>query len=622
VNNETRLALSSAYRRHIDQGHNTNDPEAFFAECVDEACMQYATAARAEFLHMPASRDHERPADPIPGIIGRLDAADTALGRHLEMLDERELVDGQHDKRLTKLAGRVDNANRVITETRGELTGLRDELAAVRRDVADADEHSREHCANFVTVTEHANRLADGVNRLTDGLTAVERRLAFPAEIDAVRATESTIARTQFANVAELAETVYARVRAADVWMARATDADEADYAAHHRQIAAVLATMHATLCIDDRRREDEMRAGADSLDEWAHEIKAFSAHRRHPGGYRFEQCPLAPCVHLGGDRRAAYLVARGGPTPTMSDAELATVFADHRQHARRTHRAFAECMLAPCVVISQLEREAYAQRVERRPGGVYGNSSPAEAFGTKAYDAIREMGEVPSAAAVKEAARAFVQHGTKHSGGLFAQCFDIPCGGISRAMRYLYANSSDGLRYAIMTHALNDHGVDFWTCDRQPCRSCETAGREHYAGTTVIDRDEQGGAVFVTEEAPLTEPLGIAFYGSPGQVVHIAADGSTVHQGPAADCSASGCMRARGGSDDSMADMAAASAANDIEAAWNTHGASINGESTGQRHMNIFEACKLDPCAGLSVVDRETFASERGKPNDPHREG
>jgi hypothetical protein len=508
--------------------------------------------------------DHERPIDPIPGIVERLDGADARDTTRAEQLATHRDELNNLDKRATKLAGRVDNANRVITETRGELTGTRRELADLAATVKHDAEHMADHCANLAELVDHANELATQGNNAQDRINTIERRLAFPAELAAVRDTESTIARTQFANVAELAETVYARVRAADVWMARATDADEADYAAHHRQIAAVLATMHATLCIDDRRREDEMRAAADSLDEWRAEIKAYSAHRRHPGGYRFEQCPHPPCSHILPERRAGYIAVRGQSpestrSTTLTDGELATVFADHRQHARRTHRAFAECMLAPCVVISQLEREAYAQRVERQPGGAYASRPAAEAFGTKAYAAMREVGEPPSAAAVAEAARAFVAHGTQHVDVTFTECLAVPCADISRAMRYLYANGSDGLRYAIMTHALNDHGVDFWTCDRQPCRSCETAGREHYAGTVVIDKDEQHGAVFVTEEAPLTEPLGIAFYGGPGQVVHIAADGSTVHQGPAEACTASGCMRARGGSDDSMADLKAA---------------------------------------------------------------
>jgi hypothetical protein len=312
-------------------------------------------------------------------------------------------------------------------------------------------------------------------------------------------------------------------------------------------------------------------------------------------------------------------------PAPTtFTDAELGTVLDAHRtRHAKTTHRAFAECTLAPCVEIDQLSREAFAQRVSRQPGAGYVARPAGSAFATAAADAMQAVGNPPNAAALDEVAHVFSVHARNgelaqgaHVPPDFADCTHIGCATVTRAMRYIFANSSAGLRLAIITHALNEHGPDFWTCDRQPCASADPGNREQYAATVRIDTDEHG------VELKTGDPNGVPqFYGGPGQSVHIAADGATVHQGRAAECTASGCMRARAGRDDSMADMAAAEVTkrliDELEAAWNVH-----GEHKPTDGPSSFESCDLMPCYGLPVADRVAFASERGEPNDPHREG
>jgi hypothetical protein len=310
------------------------------------------------------------------------------------------------------------------------------------------------------------------------------------------------------------------------------------------------------------------------------------------------------------------------------------------------------------------LSREAFAQRVSRQPGAGYVARPAGSAFATEAADAMQAASNPPNAAALAEVADAHRVHGMPGAAGHrqeFADCTNGHCASVTRAMRYIYANSTIGLRFAIISHAMNDHGLSFWACEVEPCCSADAGNREQYAGTVRIDQDEARVEMRV---GPAVE-----FHGGPGMAVHIAADGSTVHQGKAAECTASGCMQARAGRDDSMADMEAAAieqawtahaghhrqgerpyvgldsfeaciiapcrdidvmarvayagehyvaaAANDLEAAWNIH-----GEHKPTDGPSSFESCDLMPCYGLSVADRETFASERGEPNDPHREG
>jgi hypothetical protein len=375
----------------------------------------------------------------------RLDGNHRVLSAHEGRIEQQAETLGHHDKRLTKLAGRVDNANRVITETRGELNAARSALA----DNVAAVEHMGDHIAHAEQVTDRiigvTERLALAANAEHARVTSILDRLGAHDTEAQMRETNELVQRTRFANANELAETVYARLRMADAWLMQ-SDAHPEMVAQHHANIASVLATMYAAV------------TAAEPIVE-TREEPALS---------------------------------------TFSDTELAGVFVVHRtRHARSTHRKFAECTLAPCVEVDQVSREAYAQRVSRRAGGVYVGQPAGSAFATAAADAMRDIGAGNiTAAAMAEVTSAFERHTEfAHLKNDFADCEVEPCASVTRDMRYIYANSTDGVTAASRRHFLADHTAAFGDCQGEPCRSVDKANRAQYAS-----RHDASGT-------PVTEP-------------------------------------------------------------------------------------------------------------------
>lgn len=538
---------------------------------------------------------------------------------------------GRHDKRLAKLAGRIDNANRLSTETKAIV----DQAA---RDIADVSGHQNDHCTSLVEIVDKINEIAAAVNtdiavtkntfaNVDNRLRFIEDAIDVGTDMAKVATTDAVLSRTRFDSVTDLAETVYARVRAADAWMsaAREDDHDPADIAAHHRQVAAVLAQMYATQ-LGHQIRTDQFgelmnRRPATASPGWASRnwktsrtvsqgaMDAWRAHGRRGHTDSFEQCPASPCVTLDPFQRARAVIFDGEPTRDVvsegpDDGDMLAEF--------RAKTA---------------ERMAAAARTDPA-------SRPTESQLVAAFNAhLFHVGDYR-----------------------FEQCPHAPCAGCASPWRGLHANSTEGLTVTLANHRRDRHGVTFAACGIGLCPSVEVVNRAEFeAATAVVDeaasgftmKVRQGGEWldlgYVAEDGLTTaaEPRAeqIKAWAKPddgladlkaAEAAQVAtpverawqldtgyeqAAGHMAHDGPFIDVRAA--RQSKG--IDPRSTPRTPTAGGDIEHAWNTH-------AEHDTHDNLrgasFESCKLAPCSALLVSDRQTFADTRGEPNDPHREG
>jgi hypothetical protein len=242
-----------------------------------------------------------------------------------------------------------------------------------------------------------------------------------------------------------------------------------------------------------------------------------------------------------------------------------------HGEH--RHGDGFEQCDTYPCRDLAAFER-ARAVLVEGEPvvtapapvvpdmPGFLAQTAATMAAATRTDPAARPTD--------RQLRNAFVSHRGHPGRYRFEQCPTEPCASWDSSWRSLHANSTPGLAYAYRVHGFDFHepSVGFAECETGLCPSINPTNRQHWFdiasgtgdGLTILDEDT---------------------------VTHIAADGLTVHQGYAGNCSVPACrivilrtIRPPAGVDDSLADLKAAGA------------------------------------------DRQTFADSRGEPNDLSREG
>lgn len=310
---------ATAYAHHHGSDLLMNEPHrGAFDACPHRFCTPVAPTARIRY----AKRIEGGPAADATSPVIREEVE--SLGRYVDRV-RRELTDAlgrlnttdsHQSEHCRALGNLLDDLNRlgraVASMTKLALTG--DIQLARNIELVHAELH--ELAGN---VRRRQSLTVEGVDLLTTRVGHLEMLADTARAAGASLFVDDDVVRTKFDSVEQMAVSVFARLRAADAFMASADpdELDASDYAHHHMQAAGVIAKMYEVTRAHEPQKitfsgpfsrtvgpvDPPKMVGPvqpQSPADWAAVSKAFRAHTtgvgRH-GGHTFPSCPVEPCA-------------------------------------------------------------------------------------------------------------------------------------------------------------------------------------------------------------------------------------------------------------------------------------------------------------------------------------